>query len=103
MGADRVNLADDSDRHAFLGGGEGGPLAGEPGPDYEYVMGWHGRDAIQRNSEQVVGIRHTWGLITEGGVGGGGRGSRRTTAGRVRRDPLPPPLEPLRGSGVTGR
>src|SRR5215218_2739944 len=38
MGADRVDLADDPDRYAFLSGGEGGALAGESGPDYENVM-----------------------------------------------------------------
>src|SRR3954447_5569807 len=38
-----MDLADDPDRDAFLGGGEGSALAGEPGPYYEYVMGWHGR------------------------------------------------------------
>jgi hypothetical protein len=32
MGADRVDLGDDPDRNALFRGGEGGPLAGEPGP-----------------------------------------------------------------------
>ena len=38
-----MDLADDPDRHALLGGGEGGALAGEAGADYEYVMGGHER------------------------------------------------------------
>src|ERR1700761_9235558 len=41
MGADRVDLGDDPDRNALLCGGEGGPLAGEPGPYDKYVVGWH--------------------------------------------------------------
>ena len=36
-----MDLADDPDRYAFLGGGEGGALAGEAGADYENVMGRH--------------------------------------------------------------
>jgi hypothetical protein len=33
-----VDLADDPDRYAFLGGGQCGPLSGEAGTDYENVM-----------------------------------------------------------------
>ena len=43
VGADRVDLADDPDRYAFLGGREGGALAGEAGADYENVMSRHER------------------------------------------------------------
>ena len=39
--ADRVDLAEDPDRYALLGGGEGGALAGEAGADYEHVMRGH--------------------------------------------------------------
>ena len=45
--ADRVDLADDPDRHAFLGGGEGGPLSGEAGADHEYVMGGHAIHSVR--------------------------------------------------------
>ena len=39
--AHRVDLGDDPDRDALLGGGEGGALAGEPGADHEYVVARH--------------------------------------------------------------
>src|SRR6476646_10042058 len=78
MGADRMNLADDSDRHAFLGGGEGGPLAGEPGPDYENVMGWHGRGCYTaelrgRSRDSSLCNSSRWGSYSQ-------RSARRRTA-----------------------
>ena len=39
--AHRVDLADDPDRDALLGGGEGRPLPGEPGSDHQYVVSGH--------------------------------------------------------------
>ena len=59
-------------RNALLCGGEGGPLAGEPGPYDEYVVGWHGADAIERKSDHVVGMRlmhHTAQTRPPGGQG----------------------------------
>ena len=56
--ADRVDLADDPDRYAFLGGGEGGALAGEAGTDYENVMGWHERGCYRwRNPTPQSGFK----------------------------------------------
>jgi hypothetical protein len=43
VGANGVDLADDPDGDAFLRCRKSCPLAGEPGPDYENVMGWHER------------------------------------------------------------
>src|SRR3954468_8583169 len=50
MRAHRVDLADDPDRHPFLGGRQCCSLAGETGPDYENVMGWHGRGCYTAES-----------------------------------------------------
>jgi hypothetical protein len=36
-----VDLAEDADRHALLGGGEGGALAGEAGADDQDVVCGH--------------------------------------------------------------
>ncbi len=41
-----MDLGDDPDVGAPLGGGEGGALAGEAGADYEYVVVGHGRESI---------------------------------------------------------
>src|ERR1700712_2225644 len=50
MGADGMDLGDDPYRNALLCGGEGGPLAGEPGPYDEYVVGWHEAGCYRRES-----------------------------------------------------
>ena len=47
MRADGVDLADDPDRDALLGGRQGGPLSGQAGTDYENVMGWHERGSYR--------------------------------------------------------
>ena len=39
--AHRVDLGDDPDRDALLGGGERGALAGEPRSDHQYVVSRH--------------------------------------------------------------
>ena len=51
--AHRVDLGDDPDRDALLGGGEGGALAGEAGSDHEDVVveASRQRDPIDRRRE----------------------------------------------------
>src|SRR4051795_9300623 len=48
MGADGVDLGNDPHRNTLLCGSKGGPLAGEPGPYDEYIVGWHETGCYRR-------------------------------------------------------
>src|ERR1700709_570486 len=70
VGAGGWDLGNDPHRYALLCGGKGGPLAGEPGPYDEYVVGWHEAGSYRREfrsgSRDSLNPSHCTGACAEG-------------------------------------